>query len=216
MADSESVSSETTPEKEAGGSDTLVAILIAVTTLVGGTLTWRSAVAGDAAGDADYAGLRSVVAAEEVKSRAAVNAYEHYAAFTAFDRQDELARLMEEEGSGDAAETKVRARANRGLFQSKFATREGTYGVTREMSAAWADAAREKDLKPDPQFLEADKLREKSLGLIAAVTIVAVALVFFTLVEALGARFLAVNIGLGVVCLIAGTVVGLYYEFLVR
>ncbi len=216
MAETDSGASESVVEKDAGGSDKLVAILIAVTTLVGATLTWRSSVAGDASGDADYAGLRSVVAAEEVKARSAVTAFEHYAAFTAFDRQDELARLMEKEGSGDAAETKVRAKANRGLFEAKFATREGEYGVTREMSAAWSDAAREKDLNPEPRFAEADKLSDKSLGLIAAVTLVAVALVFFTLVEALGAGFLRLNIGLGVACLVAGSALGFYYEFLAR
>lgn len=216
MAETESISNETGGDEKGNGSDTLVAVLIALTTLIGATFTWRSSVAGDAAGDADYAGLRSVVAAEEVKARSAVNAYEHYAAFTAFDRQDELARLQAQEGSSDAAETKVRAKSNRGLFEPKFATREGTYGVTREMSAAWADAAREKDLNPDPQFEDADKLRSKSLGLIAAVTIIAIALVFFTLVEALGARLLWVNVGLGVACLVAGTALGIYYEFLAR
>jgi hypothetical protein len=216
MAEPESVPSETPAEKEAGGSDTLVAILIAVTTLIGATLTWRSSVAGDAAGDADYAGLRSVVDSEETRARSAVNAYEHYSAFTSFDRQDELARLMEKEGSSDASETKVRAKANRGLFEAKFATRDGTYAVNREISAAWADAAREKDLNPEPQFEEADKMRSKSLGLMGAVTIVAIALVFFTLVEALGARFLYLNVGLGIACLVAGSALGLYYELLVR
>ncbi len=45
---------------------------------------------------------------------------------------------------------------------------------------------------------------------------VAIALVFFTLVEALGARFLWMNVGLGVAFLLAGSVLGIYYEFLAR
>ena len=56
--------------------DTVVAVLIAVSTLVGAGLAWRSSVAGDAAGDADYAGLRSVVNVEETRATNAVNAYE--------------------------------------------------------------------------------------------------------------------------------------------
>lgn len=197
--------------------DVPVACLIAVATLVGALFAWRSSVAADAAGDADYAGLRAAVNAEETRATNSLNAYEHYAAFTAFDRHDELARLIEE-ASGparDLEEARELASASRGLFPARFVNRDGTYALERELGVMWADAAREKDLSPEPQFVEADRQRSKSLGLLAAVTLTAVALVFFTLVGALGARLQYVNLALGVLCLLAGTALGTYQAWLV-
>jgi hypothetical protein len=198
--------------------ETLVAVLIAVTTLVGAFFAWRSSVAADAAGDADYAGLRAAVAVEETRAVNAVNAYQHYAAFTSFDRQDELARLIEEQGGPqrEVDEARELASSSRSQFPAKFVNRDGTYALHREMGEMWADASREKDLNPEPQFQEADGLRSKSLGLLGAVTFIAIALVFFTLVEALGAALQVANGVLGSLCLVGGTVLGTYFELFFR
>ena len=48
----------------------------------------------------------------------------------------------------------------------------------------------------------------------AAVTVVAFALIFFTLVEPLGEKLQYVNLALGLVCLLTGTGLGLFYELL--
>jgi hypothetical protein len=199
--------------------DTVVAVLIAVSTLVGAGLAWRSSVAGDAAGDADYAGLRSVVNVEETRATNAVNAYEHYAAFVNFDRQDELAGLIQEDrarGGNEAglADARDLAHANRHLFPVRFLNRDGSYALQRELGEMWADAAREKDLNPEPQFDESERFRAKTLGLLAAVTVVAFALIFFTLVEPLGEKLQYVNLALGTLCLLTGTGLGLFYELL--
>jgi hypothetical protein len=204
--------------QESSSLDTPVAFLIAAATLVGALFAWRSSVAGDAAGDADYAGLRAAVNVEETRATNAVNGYEHYAAFTSFDRHDELARLVEDDHgpARDVEEARELAAASRGLFPARFVNRDGTYALDRELGEMWADAAREKDLHPDPQFAEADRLRAKSLGLLAAVSVTAVALVFLTLVGALGPRLQYLNLGLGVLCLLSGTALGVYYEWLAR
>lgn len=202
---------------EARSLDVPVACLIAAATLLGALFAWRSSVAGDAAGDADYAGLRAALNVEETRATNAVNAYEHYAAFTSFDRHDELARLIED-GAGparDLEEARELASASRGLYPAHFVNRDGTYALERELGVMWADAAREKDLSPEPQFAEADRQRGKSLGLLIAVTLTAVALVFFTLVGALGARLQYLNLALGVLCLLVGGVVGTYQAWLV-
>ncbi len=208
--------SESAHEPQGRNLDTAVAVLIAVTTLIGAFFAWRSSAAGDGAGDADYAGLRAVVNVEETRARSTVNAYESFRAYTSFARHEALARLMEEDRSGDAAELRVLAKASRGLFNPKFVKRDGTFAAERELGSAWADAAREMDLNPDPQFAEADRLRRKSLGLLAALTVASIALVFFTLVASVGQRLQLVSLVLGMLFLAAGTGLGAYYELLAR
>ena len=48
--------------------ETVVAILIAVVTVIGAVVAWRSSVADDGAGDADFAGLRASVRSEETRA----------------------------------------------------------------------------------------------------------------------------------------------------
>src|SRR6185503_4952919 len=69
------------------------------------------------------------------------------------------------------------------LFPNKFLDRDGSYNLKRQLGEMWADAAKENDLNPDPQFVEAEQLRDKANWLLAAVAILAIALVFYTLVE---------------------------------
>ena len=49
--------------------------------------------------------------------------------------------------------------------------------------------------------------------LLAAVTILAIALVFYTLVESFGDRMRYVMVALGSLCMVAGTVFALFIEF---
>ena len=205
-------------EGSSASLDKAVALLIAAATVVGAFFAWRSSVAGDAAGDADYAGLRAAVNIEETRATSAVNAYEHYAAFTAFHRQRELAHLVDEDGGPvrDAEEARELADASRGLFPARYVGRDGRYTLQAELGEMWADAAREKDMSADASFADADRLRTKSLGLLASVSIAALALVFLTLVEPLGAALRYVNLGLGALCLLASLGVGVYFEMVAR
>src|SRR5215204_4550049 len=82
--------------------ETLVAVLIALVTVVGAVVAWRASVADDGAGDADFAGLRASLNAEETRALNAVNAYEHYGAYTTYWRYNAL---------GDALASEVEAAA---------------------------------------------------------------------------------------------------------
>jgi hypothetical protein len=209
-----------------GGSDrleTIVAILIAIAVLVGAWLAWRASVADDGAGDADFAGLRAVVNAEETRSLNAVQAFDNYGAYTSYKRYSELGDLIERDLEGadeDAAEVLDRERAsaqdlataNQSLFPNEFLNRDGSYSVSRNLGQLWADAAKERDLNPDPQFKEADALRNKSNLLLATITILALAIVFYTLVETFGSRMRYVMVALGSILLIVGTAAGVYVE----
>lgn len=203
---------------------TLVAILIAVATVLGAIVAWRASVAADGAGDADFAGLRATVNLEETRSLAAVTAYEDYRAFTSYRRYENLGNaLVEEQNQATAAIADALeaprlnahdlALANQQLFPNKFLNRDGSYALQREIGEIFADAAKEKDLQPTPQYAEADVLRTKSNQLLLAVTILAVALVFYTLVETVSGRLQYVMVSIGLLCMVAGSVMAIMVEF---
>ena len=98
------------------------------------------------------------------------------------------------------------------LFPNRFLNRDGTYSVARETGEAWADAAREQDLYPDPQYAEADRLRTKANQLLGTITLLGLALVVYTLVETVEGRLKLVLVGLGTVLAIAGVVVAVLLE----
>ena len=204
--------------------ETAVALLIALTTVIGALVAWRSSVADEGAGDADFAGLRASVRAEETRALNYVDAYESYGAYTNYKRYNDLGDMLEASQSGTPGEDAAvleRQRAdnhdlaisNQRLFPNKFLDRDGSYNVRRQLGEMWADAAKQNDLNPYPQFAEAEQLRTKANWLLAAVAVLAVALVFYTLVESLGDRMQYVMVALGSLSLVAGTLFALFVEF---
>jgi hypothetical protein len=207
----------TTSEPADNRMETFVALLIAVVTVIGALVAWRASVADDGAGDADFAGLKASLNAEETRALNAVNAYEHYGAYTTYWRYNALGDALAEEiefapeASVEAldrqrAEAYDLADANQDLFPNRFLNRDGTYSVARETGEAWADAAREKDLYPDPQYAEADKLRTKASRLLGTITLLGLALVAYTLVETVEGRLRWAFVGLGTLLAVAGTI----------
>lgn len=202
---------------------TIVAVLIALTTLIGAVVAWRASVAADGAGDADFAGQRATVNLEETRALSAVNAYENFSAYAAYRRYSDLGDLIAED-EANAAEAQIdlldgeRANAhdlsiaNQGLFPNKFLNRDGSYALQREMGEYFADAAKEKDLQPNASYEEADKLRTKTNQLLMAVTILAIALVFYSLIEAVGRGLRYPLLGIGSLCMVAGVVYAVMIE----
>jgi len=215
---------ETLSEEQNNRLATLVAILIALATVLGAVVAWRASVASDGAGDADFAGLRATVNLEETRALASVTAYENYSAFMTYRRHENLGNLIvdDQEQLEEAEATVLEAErvnahdlalANQQLFPNKFLNRNGSYALQRELGEIFADAAKEKDLQPDAPYAEADALRDKTNQLLLAVTILAVALVFYTLVETVGGRMQTMLVGMGVICTLAGSIMALMIEF---
>lgn len=199
--------------------ETIVAVLIALITVAGALVAWRASVAADGAGDADNGGLRAMLNVEETRASNAVNGYEAYGAFVNYARYQRLGDLLEADPAAadleaERADARDLALANQFLFDSKFLNRDGTYDLQRQLGEMWADASREKDLNPEPQFQEADKLRERSNWLLAVVAFLAVGLVLLTLVEAVGGRFQVALTSLGAVVLVAGLGLAVWIELL--
>lgn len=178
--------------------ENLVAILIALVTVLGAVLAWRASVADDAAGDEVFAGLHAAASYQEARSLSRVNAYEHYGVFLAYYRNRQLA-----EGLRDLADKAEGERAE-GLYQesreaaelansslallsqnnaARYLNRDDTFALQREIGALMAAAAKEKDLAFAPRFAQADALWDKTSRFLGAIVILGVSLVFFTLVE---------------------------------
>ena len=215
------------PEEKESKLETFVAILIAVVTVIGAVIALRASVAADGAGDADFAGLQASLNAEEMRALNNVNAYEHYGAYVNYSRYLRLGNAIADDLVNDPnisedeaflldrqrAEAYDLSNANQTLFPNRFLNRDGSYSVTRELGEAWADAGKQKDLDPDRHYTEAEGLRQKTNLLLATLSLLAIGLVFFTLVEAAGARLQTIMVGLGGAFSLVGTIVAIVIEF---
>lgn len=204
-----------------------VAILIAAVTVVGAVVAWRASVAADGAGDADFDGLRASLNAEEARALNFVNAYEHYSLYVAYARHTRLADalggeleqrtdLTDQEAfllQRQQAEAYDLGQSNQELFPNRFLNRDGSYSVQREIGETWADAAKEKDVNPDPHYAKADQLRIKMNLLLGTLSLLALGLVFYTLVEAAGGRWRVIMFGLGSVCSVVGALAAVVIDF---
>lgn len=197
--------------------DTYVALVIALITVVGAVVAWRASVAADGAGDADTSGLRALLNVEETRASNAVNAFEAYGAYVSYQRNQRLGDLLEADpAAADLQAERGAARdlavANQSLFPNKYLNRDGSYDVQRQLGELWADARRAKDLNPEPQFLDADRLRSRSNALLADVAFLALGLVLLTLVEAVSGRAQVVLAGLGTTVLVVGLALAFWIE----
>jgi hypothetical protein len=196
-------SNESAGENGDNRLSTLVALLIAAVSVIGAVVAWRASVAGDGAGDADVAGVRATINLAETNALASVKGFSNYASFIDFYKYRETGFLIEEEGEAlpdDVTEEEAAALAKEladtydlttaaGLaFPNEFLNRDGSYGVERESGEFIASAARVKDINPQPSFDEADALRGQTDRLLIALSVLAVALVFYTLIEAVESR----------------------------
>ena len=86
-----------TSSQENNRIGTVVAILIAIVTVLAALVTWRSSVAQDGAGDEALAGERAALNVEQTRALNYVNAYESYGDYTTYKRYMALGDLIEEE-----------------------------------------------------------------------------------------------------------------------
>lgn len=185
--------------KEDNRLSTVVALLIAAVSVIGAVVTWRASVSADAAGDADVAGIRATINLTESNALAAVKGYSDYAAFTEYYKFRETGNEIEKEMSDlpeDAPQEQIAALNNEladthdlttasGMaFPNEYLNRDGTYALSRQTGEYVANASRERDLNPQPSFDEADAMRNHTNRLLITLSVLVVALVFYTLIEA--------------------------------
>lgn len=201
-----------------------IAILIAVVTVIVGIVAWWASKSDDSAGDFDREGLRAALNAEETKALNSVNAYESYKSFSVYQKYEQLAALISEEQADapddetlELLETKRLEAKNLGtaysfLFSGRFVNKDGSYALSRQMGEMWADAAREKDLNYQAQFSQADQYRTKTVNLLIALLILAVAPVFFSVIESVEGKAKTILAVLGTVTGVAGLILAIIIQ----
>ena len=90
---------------------TFNAILLALVTLLGAFVVWRSAVAADAAGDENVAGILATLNVEQTRAINTVLLFENYRAYTGYTRYAELGNKLYDALDECAGRTKPRNRA---------------------------------------------------------------------------------------------------------
>lgn len=203
-------------------------ILVAIVALVTALAGWRAADAARTAGFEDYFALTAALNVEQALALSTANAIEHLTAFTAFAVNDELQTqllnaprdtLSEEEQAVLDADLEQAARlaaTNRNFFPGRYANRDGTYALPRQVAELMADAERREDLRPQPHLDASSKLDAKTFAFVQSIIVLSVSLLFLTLAGALhyDRKFLRWGAAaVGIILLLSGAAVVIMTEF---
>jgi hypothetical protein len=197
---------------------TMVALLIAVVSIVGAVVAWRASEASGASTDADLAALRATVNLTETRTVGALRAYSDYAGFVDYYEMRQFIKAVQaNEGAlDDDFDTIADAQDAMTLagftFTQGYLRRDGTYDVQRQLDEAIADAARRRDINAAPHIQDGEDARSKSDKLLLALTVLVVSLVFFTLIEAADTRLRYALLAVGVSLALVGSVGALLIE----
>jgi hypothetical protein len=195
----------------------IASVMIAVVTVFGAFAACRGSIASNESSNADFEGLVAAIRSQETRINNYVTVYEHYRAYTEYERLNELGNLVALEPSTNILsqlQREVRGIAQ-GLqfsfFPPRYLNPDGTYGIQRELDEEWALAAQQADLQPDVHFEEADAARARTGGLAITLIIFSVAFWFFTIAQAVeniikyfafAGGFLATFVGLAMFVLV--------------
>lgn len=184
----------------------LVAVLIAVVTVLGATAACYTSVAVSNAGDADFAGLDASIRAEKADIINHVTAYEHYRAYTDYVKYNELGYLLFEENGNYGEPWGLADGISFSFFNTRYLNPDGSYDLERELQEAFAQDAQTEDLNPQPYFDESDALRNRSTFLSANMIIFAVSFWFLTLAQAAEKKIKYAWLGLGILFGLGGII----------
>ncbi|MCA9793928.1 MAG: hypothetical protein KC910_19095 [Candidatus Eremiobacteraeota bacterium] len=220
-ADSKPHQEEPAPEVDSLAN--LVAVLIAVATILGAVVAWRAALSEDIAGDSDYAGIRCLNWAEEARTIHSVDAYEDYRLFLAYRRNDLLGDLIEEKEPESGTfldqkreEARQLAEINVSFLDqskaSRYLSRDGSFALDRELGEKWAAARRKRDMNSEVQFSAADRYRKKTEAQLKAGVLLTFSLVLLTLVESFAGPIRYALVAGGALFIVWGSIWALLLE----
>lgn len=204
---------------------TVIAVLIAVVTVIGAMVAWRASLASGSAGDADLTGVTATLDTEETRTLNKANLYANYQAYTNYMLHNELGNLiaadLEHASTDETPHLQQQKTAawdvaitDQNFFRSRYLDKDGNYNTERDLGEAWAEAGQQKDLNPEPHFAAADQLRAKANWLVGTLIILALALLVYTIAEGMSHRFkYALALG-GTVFLLIGVGTALAVELL--
>ncbi|MEL6149275.1 MAG: hypothetical protein AAFR56_06590 [Chloroflexota bacterium] len=218
------------PEVAASEGDTfqtVMAVLIAVVTIVGALVAWRTAVISERAGNGDFASTSAVINTEEALTVGTARLYRNYRAYTDFVLNEQLATLLEADIQNatpeesallelQAVQARDEAVGNRDFFETRFLNLDGSYNTDRDLGESLADARRDLDLDPAPHIATATASRAQVAQLVSIFIVLSVALLFYSLAEAIhpARRVLRYTCAaIATVCLVFSVVATILVEF---
>lgn len=198
---------------------TLVGVMIAIVTVIGAVVAWRSALAGTEAGNADDAGIIAALNTQETNTLSDIISSQHRTSFLEYWQHKQQIEELAADGSlenipeGDpngvirqVTEAADLATASKLFFPSRYLNPDGTYNVTKERAETLAEEAQRRDMNAQQHFDDANQWRDKSLALVVSLVVLGIALWLFALAETIEHRVkyaLALG-GLGFLLLGAG------------
>ena len=222
MADVEVVeTTEANDDNRTAGSErfkALLGVMIAIVTVVGAIVAWRSALAATEAGNADDAGIIAALNAQETNTLGDIMSSQHRTSFLDYWRYKQTIDQMAADGSldnipADQQDSVIRqinessdlATASKQFFPSRYLNPDGTYNATKERAENLAEESQRKDLNAQQHFDEANQWRDKSLALVATLVILGISLWLFALGETIEHRVKYVLAAGGAAFLLLGT-----------
>ncbi|MDZ4720992.1 MAG: hypothetical protein SH847_21240 [Roseiflexaceae bacterium] len=194
-----------------------VSILTALVTMLSAVVAWRAAIAGDAAGNADFSGLAASINQQESVTLNSSKTYQQYRAFTSYFRNNELGNALANDLSSASSDERRIMERDRALslnqtivdqyfFETRYLNPDGTYAVQRQLSEAEAEDAQRKDIDPEPHFTEADRLRVKSNLMVGLLIIMAGSLWFYTMASEIKHAIRYPLALIGLLCMMVGLI----------
>src|SRR5512139_1188300 len=196
--------------------EALLAICIAVATVVGAILAARAAVYNDSANDADQAGLSSAIDLALTQASVEAQRAQNLSAFLQFAQHRRLAELISAQMDQIDSNSETWAQLDREssaewnkainsryFFDANFYDKfSNTFDQQAFVDSQLAEAASLKDLHPDPKFSQADDKRATAAQLIGLIAVLAAALLCFAIANILEHRLRYVLAGLGVLIIV--------------
>lgn len=211
--------------ESAGRFKTLVAILIAIVSIVGAVLAWRATLAGSSASDADVRGTVSIINRNQALVASDADTYRNLSAYLQVRIHDTLSRNLladsERRASDDPRRTRLwddgwteifvaEAYLEQVNVRPEYIRPDGSYDGQAAQDIDMAQRALSTDFDPQSRnFARADQLRSKVRWLIGLALVLSVALFCYTLATVIQRRlkyvFFAVGSAIFVV-VIVGTI----------
>jgi len=192
----------------------LIAVCIALVTVLGATAACLASGAVSNAGDADFSGLDASIRSQREEIVNYANAYQHYRAFTAYVRYNELGNLLYNPTADEQTDIRngalqreawgLASGLSSSFFNPRYINPDGQYDIERELQEAYAEDDQNEDLDFEPYFAESDQFRRQSSFLSATMIVLAVSFWFFTLAQATEKKFKYIWAGLGMLAGLAG------------
>lgn len=204
-----------------------VAFLIAVTSIFGAFLAYRTALAAGNAADADVSGIVSSVNLHQAQVASEADLYRDVKAYLQVRIHDrighDLVAERDQYPSDDPArdrlwddawtETRVaEAYLDEITLRPEYIRPNGSYDEQAALSMAIAHRALESDFDREGHFAEADRLRSKMLWSMAVAVVLALTLLFYTLAEVINRAIKYLFLALGSIAFVAAIIAMLLIE----